>query len=153
MGDGGQQGRAQPVGFSRQSCPVDVAGEMDSLDGKRRLIAERLQQAPLIGAEQRTLPLGLEADDRDHAAAGMHGKEEPAGPGMRLAVTARGAVVGPAPAGGGEIGFAQEVCRGMRRREDQFALPRQQQDDSNIEHQGDVIAGRPDQILEGDGSA
>ena len=111
MGDGGQQGRAQPVGFRRQPRPVDVAGQADSLDGKCGLIAEGFQQALLIGAEQRTLPLGLEADDRRHPAAGVHGKEKPARPAMGLALPARGAVAGPAPAGGGEIGLAQAAGR------------------------------------------
>ncbi len=152
MGDGGQQGRAQPVGFRCQPRPVDVAGEADSLDGKCCLIAERFQQAVLIGAQQRTLPLGLEADDRRHAAAGMHGKEKPAGPAMRLALVARGAVAGPAPAGSGEIGFAQAAGRRVRRREDRFAALREQkQHDLEVQHQGDVVGARPEQILEGDG--
>jgi hypothetical protein len=114
-GDGGQQGRAQPVGLHRQPRAVDVLGEVDALDGKRRLVAERFQQAPLVGAERRARPLGLQADDGHHAAPGVHGQEEPAGPRVSLAIAARGAIVRPAPAGGGEIGLAQAISPRMSR--------------------------------------
>ena len=49
VGDGGEHGRAQPVGFRRQPGAVDILGKRDALDGERRLVEQGIQQPALVG--------------------------------------------------------------------------------------------------------
>ena len=58
--DRGQQRRAQPVGLDGALDAVHVLDQPDALDGERALIGQRVEQAPLVGRQQRS---GLVAVD------------------------------------------------------------------------------------------
>ena len=86
-----------------------VLDQMDALDRQRRLVDQRVEQAPLVGREQRAGLVAVDADDADGAAAGAHRQEQPLGAGQRIGAAPGGAVVLPGPFGGGEIGLVERV--------------------------------------------
>ena len=73
------------------SARVDVLDELDALDRERRLVGQRIEQAPLLGRQQRPLPVAVDADDADRRRA----RCASAGTGA----CAPGSVSAPRPAG------------------------------------------------------
>jgi hypothetical protein len=109
MRDRGQQRRAEPVGFGRELGPVDIGDELDALDGNRCLVGQRVEQALLLGRQQRALPVVVEADHADRLAPGPHRQIKPLGAGQRVGAAPGRAVMLPGPARGGDIGIDQRV--------------------------------------------
>ena len=82
VGQGGQQGRAQPLGLRRQPRLVDLPGQPHALDGHGGLIHQRIQKAPLVRREQHFRPLAAgQADDAHRARAGAQGRNKRFAPG------------------------------------------------------------------------
>jgi hypothetical protein len=77
---------------------IDIGDQLDALDGKRRLIGERIEQALLLGRQQRSLPVVVEADDADRGAAGTQRHIEPLGARQRIGAAAGRTIVLPGPA-------------------------------------------------------
>ena len=86
--DRGQQRRAQPVGLGRELGAVDVLDQLDALDRERRLVGQRVEQAALLGRQQRPGPVAVDADHADRAAAGAQRQEQPLGAGQRVGAAA-----------------------------------------------------------------
>ena len=61
--------------------------------------------------QQRTGPLAVDAEDADRSAARSHRQEQPLGAGQRIGVPARGSILLPGPAGGGEVRFLERILR------------------------------------------
>jgi hypothetical protein len=104
-----QQGASQLFGFGGKAGRFDIRRKIDPFDGEGGLIGQRIQQAALIGREQRPGPVIVEPNHGHRAPAGVHGQKQPLGAGQGIGAPARGAVVLPAPFGRGEIGIAQHV--------------------------------------------
>jgi hypothetical protein len=51
MGDRCEQRRAQPLGLGGALNAIHLLDQLDPLDGERALVAQRVEQAPLIGRE------------------------------------------------------------------------------------------------------
>ena len=77
MRDGGEKRRAQAVGLDGELGAVDVLHEMNPLDGERRLVGQRIEEAALLRGEERALLVAVDADDADRAAARAHRQEQP----------------------------------------------------------------------------
>ena len=63
---------------------IEIVHEMNALDGQRRLVDQGVKQAPLVGREQRTGLVAVDADDADDAAPRAHGQEQPLGARQRI---------------------------------------------------------------------
>jgi hypothetical protein len=63
--DRGQQRRAQPVGLDRAFRPFDVLDQVDALDRERTLVDQGIEQTSLVGGEQRSGLVAVDADDAD----------------------------------------------------------------------------------------
>jgi hypothetical protein len=153
MGDRRQQGRAQPLGLGGALDAVHFFHQPHPLDRQRALIAQRIQQPPLIGGEQGTGLIAVDAHDADGAAPGMHRQEQALGAGQRIGAATGGAVVLPGPFGGGDIGFIENVLRrvaGLDR--DRSALG-QQQHDVDFQHQRGLIGRGPKHVVERHGAS
>src|SRR5215510_15652481 len=111
MGDRRQERRAQMVGLSNSPHPLDVLHEMDTLDRQRTLVAQRIQEAALLGPQEGAWFIAANAEDADLPTARAHRKKQPLGSWERLGIPAGRAVLLPCPFGGGEIGFIQRVLR------------------------------------------
>ena len=109
VGDRGEQRLAQAVGLGGAHGALDVLHQVDPLDGDSRLVGERVEQAALLGGEQRTRALGVEADDADGAASGAERHEEAAGAGQVVGAAAGGPVGLEAPLRGGDVGGLERV--------------------------------------------
>ena len=107
VGDRGEQRLAQPVGLGGAHGALHVLDQVDPLDGDGRLIGERVEQTALLGGQQRTRALGVEADDADGAASGAERHEEAAGAGQVVGAAAGGPV-------GLEAPLARRRCRRAR---------------------------------------
>ena len=148
MRDRGQQRRAQPVGLGRELGAVDIGDQLDALDGDRRLVGQRVEQALLLRRQQRPLLVIVEADDADGRAAGPQGQIEPLGAGQRVGAAAGGAVVLPGPAGGGDVGLGQRVVGRIAGLDGDRAVFRQKQHDAQLQHRGDLEGGGPQHVVE-----
>ena len=149
MGDRGQQGRAQPVGLGQQPGTVEIMGERRALDGERRLIAERVEQAALIGREQGAFPLARQAHHPDGPAAGADGQEQALGARQGVGAAPRLSIVLPAPFGRRQIRLVEGVLRRIAAAHGDRALLRQQDHHRHLQHEGDLIGGGPEQIVQG----
>ena len=83
----------------------------DALDRQRALVDQRIEQAALIGREQRPRLVAVDADNADGAAAGPHRQEQPLGARQRIRAAPGGAIVLPGPFRGGEVGIVEDVLR------------------------------------------
>ena len=89
VGDRGQQGANAAARFRPVSRALSTSGrEIDALDGERRLVGERIEQAALIGREQGARPVAVEADHADRTAAGTHRQEQALCTGQRVGAAA-----------------------------------------------------------------
>ena len=114
------------------------AAERDALDRDRRLVRQRIEQAPLVGRQQRgllTCHWAVEPHDADQPALGPQRQEQPLGAGQRVRGTPRRLAAAPAPFGGGEIGLVQFVLRRIADAHLQIAAIRQQQHHMRLQHQ------------------
>ena len=70
MGNGCQQCGAQPIRLHGQLRAVDIGYQLNALDGKRRLIGERIEQ-PLLFRRQKwaITAVAIETDDADGGSA------------------------------------------------------------------------------------
>ena len=148
VGDRGQQRGAQPVGLDGAPDPVHVLDEMDALDGERALVDQRVEEPALVRGQQRARLVAVDADDADRAASGPHRQEQAFGSRQRVGAATRRAIVLPRPFRRGDIGVAQRVFRRIAGLDDDGALLRQQDDDPHLEHQRDLIGGRPQHVVE-----
>ncbi len=146
--DRGQQRGAQAVGLGRALRPLQVLDQTDALDRERALIDQRIEQAPLIGGEQRSRLVAVDADDADGAAAGSHRQEQTLGARQRVRAAPGRAVVLPGPVRGGEIGLVERILRRIAGLHGDRAVLRQQQHDAHLEHQGGLIGRRPKHVVE-----
>src|SRR5260370_569150 len=53
MRDRGQERRAEALGLAQHAGLVDLGGERDALDRDARLVAERIEEAAVVGGEKR----------------------------------------------------------------------------------------------------
>ncbi len=148
MRDRGQQRRSQPVGLDRALDAIHVLDQMHALDRERALVDQRVEQSPLIRREQRARLVAVDADDADRAASGAHRQEQALGAGQRIGPPPGGAVVGPCPFRGGEIGLVENVLGRVAGLHGDRAILGQQQHDADLEHQRGLIGGRPQDIIE-----
>ena len=146
--DRGQQRRAQPVRLRRPPGALDVLDQVDALDRERRLVAQRVQQPPLLRGQQRAGPVAVDPDHADRAAAGPHRQEQALRARQRVGAAAGRPVVLPAPVRRGEVGLVQHVLRRIAGAHRDRAVLRQQQDDPDLEHRGDLVGRRPEQVVE-----
>ena len=146
--DRGQQRRAQPIRLDRAFRPVHVLDQMHALDGERALIDQGVEQAALVGREQRAGLVAVDADDADRAAAGAHGQEQAFGARQRVRAAAGSAVVLPRPFRGREIRLVEHVLRRIAGLDGDRAVLRQQQHDPHLQHQRGLIGRRPQHVVE-----
>ena len=139
----GEQRRAQAIGLDPALGLIEIVHEMDALDGQRRLVDQGVKQAPLVGREQRTRLVAVDADDADGAAAGAHGQEQPLGAGQRIGAAPGRAIVLPGPFRRGDIGLIENVLRRIARLDGNGAVLGQQQDDADFQHQGRLVGASP----------
>ena len=149
VGNGGEKGGAQAIRFLPALGPVQIVDEVDTLNGKSRLIDEGIKQAALVGGEQRSGLVAVDADDADGAAAGAHGQEKALGAGQRIRAAPRRPIVLPSPFRRGEIGFVENVLRRITGPDGDRAVLGQQQHDADLQHQRRLVCRRPKQIVEG----
>ena len=148
VGDRGQERGAQPVGLDGALRPVHVLDEMDALDRERALVDQRVEQPALVGREQGARLVAVDPDDADRPAAGPHRQEQPLGARQRVGAAAGIAVVLPGPFGRGDVGFAQHVLGRVSGLDDDGALLGQQDHHPHLEHQRDLVGGRPQHVVE-----
>ena len=86
--------------------------------------------------------------DADRAAAGAHRQEQALGAGQGVGAAPGGAVVLPGPFRGGEVGLVEHVLGRIAGLDRDRAVLGQQQDDAHLQHQGDLIGGRPQHVVE-----
>ena len=146
--DRGQQRRAQAIGLDGALDAVHVLDQMDALDRERALVDQRIEQAPLVGRQQRARLVAVDADDADRAAAGAHRQEQPLGAGQRIGAAPGRPIVLPGPFGRGEIGLVEHVLRRIAGLHRDRAVLRQQQHDAHLQHQRGLIGGRPQHVVE-----
>ena len=110
---------------------------------------ERVEQAALLGGEQRAGALGVEADDADGAAGGAQRHEQAAGAGQRVGAAAGGAVVLVAPVRRGDVGGLERVLGRIAGADrDRAVGVGQQQDHLHVELRGDLVGGGPEHVVE-----
>ena len=109
--DRGEQRRAQPIGLDPALGLVEIVHEMNALDGKRRLVDQRVEQAALVRGKKRTWLVAVDADDTDGAAAGAHGQKQPLGARQRVGAASGRPVMVPSPFCRGEIGLVEQHPR------------------------------------------
>ena len=138
---------------SRSVSTLRLASSMSSTRWTRsmasaRLVDQRIEQAALVGRQQRARLVAVDADDADRAAAGAHRQEQPLGAGQRVGAAPRRRVVLPGPFRGGEIGFVEGVLGRIAGLDRDRAVLRQQQHDPHLQHRGDLVGGRPEHVVE-----
>ena len=141
--------RSRSVSASTRAS-VEPLGQRDALDRHRRLIAKRVEQAPLVGGQQRPRRFAVDADHADRAAAGAQRQEQPLAARQGVGAAPGGAVVLPGPARRRHVGGV-ELVLGRIAGGDLEALPvpdRHQQDSAHVQHRGDLKGRRPQQIVE-----
>ena len=150
MGDRGEEGRAQALGLGQHPALIDPLSELDALDRDRDLVEKGVEQAAVVGAEERP---GLRAGDAEHAdgaAAGAHRQEKPLGAGQGRGVAPGGLVVLPGPACGGEIGLVELVLGwpGCLHRQTVAIVIGEEDHRLDPEHGGDLVDRGPEQLVE-----
>ena len=148
VADRGQQRRAQPLGLRQHADLVDILGQPHPLDRHRRLVDQRVEQALVVGAEQRPRLVAVDADHADLAAS----RCARAGTAIcRRAACRRRAP----PAGHWPSSTAPPPARPRRSgppadsRPPPAASPssRQQHDHAQLQHRGDLVGGGPQQVV------
>ncbi len=148
MADRGQQGRAQALGLGQQLGRVDVAGELDAVDGERGLVEQRVEQAALGRRQQRPGQILPDAGHAELAAAGAQGQEQARCPGQVVRAAAGGRVVAPAPFGRGEVVGVELVLGRVGRQHGELAVLGQQEHDLGLEHDRHLVGGGPEQVVD-----
>ncbi len=146
--DRGEQRGTQPIGLDRTLRPLHVLDQVHALDGERALVDQGVEQAALIGGEQRAGLVAVDADHPDRTAAGAHGQEQPLGAGKRIGTASGSAIVLPGPLGCGDIRVVEHVLRRITGLDGDRAVLRQQQYDPDIEHQSGLVGSRPQHVVE-----
>ena len=147
MRDRGEQRRAQAIGLDGPLGAFQVDHQIDPFDRERALVDQRVEQAALIGREQRPGLVAVDADDPDGAAPGPHRQEQPLGAGQGVGAPAGRAIVLPRPGRGRQIGLVERVLgriSGLHRNRTRLG---QQQDDADLEHQGGLVGRRPQHVV------
>ena len=121
---------------------------MHALDRQRRLVDQRVEQAPLVRRQDGAGLVGVDADHADRAASRAHGQEQALGAGQVLRPAAGRAVALPGPFGCRQIGFAQRVLGRIARLDGDRTVLRQQQHDPHLQHQRDLIGRRPQHVVQ-----
>ena len=123
MGDRREKRRAQAFGFGVALDAIHFFDQPDALDGERALIGERIEQAPLIGRQQRAGLIAVDSHHADGAAPGMHRQEQALGARQRVRAAAGDAIVLPGPFRRGDIGIVENILgRITRLHRDRAAL-------------------------------
>ncbi len=146
--DRGQERAAQPVGFHRALDAVHVLDQQHALDRERALVDQRIEQPALVRRQQGPGAVVVDADHPDRAAAGAHRQEQPFSPRQRVGAAAGRAIVAPGPVGGGEIGLIELILRRIAALDGQHSVLRQQQHHAHLEHQRDLVGGRPQHVVQ-----
>ena len=139
----GEERRAQPLGLDRTLGAVHILDQVDALDGERRLVGERVEQAALVGGQQRARLVAVDADHADRAAAGAHRQEQALSAGQRIGAAAGRAVVLPGPFRRREIGLVEHVLGRIAGLYRDRAVLGQEQHDPHLEHQRRLIGACP----------
>ncbi len=146
--DGGQQGRAQPVGLRLQARLVDVAHQVDPFHRQRRLVGQGVQQPLPVRGQQRPRLVTVDAEHARRATPGVHGQEQPLAAGQGVGATAGRPVVLPRPARRRQVAAVQGVVGrepGLHR---QAVRTRQQHHHPHVEHQRHLVHGRPQHVVQ-----
>ena len=125
MRDRGQKRRAQPIGLGGSLGALQVFDQAHALGGERALIDQRVEQAPLIGREQRSGLVAVDADDADGAAARSHGQKQALGARKRIGAAPGGMIVLPRPIGGCDVGLIENILGRIAGLHDDRAVFRQ----------------------------
>ena len=143
-----EQRGAQAIGLDPAFGLIEIVHEMNALDGQRRLVDQRVEQAALVGGKKRTWLVAVDADDADDAAAGAHGQKQPLGARQRIGATSGRPIMVPGPFGGGKIGLIENVLGRISGSYGKGAVFRQQQDDPDFEHECSLVGARPEHVVE-----
>ena len=127
---------------------VDVAGELDAIDGEGGLVEQRVEQAALGRGQQRPGQILLDAGHAELATACPQGEEQAGGAGQIVRAAAGGRVVAPAPVGGGEVVGVEPILGRVGRLHGEAALLGQQEHDLGLEHDRDLVGGGPEQVVD-----
>ena len=130
-----------------QASAIHVLDQIDPLDRQRRLVGQRIEQPVLIRRQDRTRLVAIDADHADRAAPGVHRHEQSLGTRQRIGAATRGAVPLPTPLRGGKVSVVQHVLRRKAGAHRDPPILRQQDDDTHLQHQRDLMHGRPQQIV------
>ena len=150
--DRGQQRGAQALGFGDPLDAIHLLHQPHAFDRQRALVEQGVEQAALVGRQQRSGLVAVDADHADGAAAGMHRQEQPPGAGQRVGAAAGGVVVFPGPARGGEIGVVENVLRRIAGLDRDRVVFGQQQHDPHFQQQRGLIGGSPKHVVERSGA-
>ncbi len=146
--DRGEQRGTQAVGLDGPLGALQVLDQMDALDRERALVDQRVEQAPLVGGEQRPRLVAVDADDADGATAGPHRQEQPLGARKRVRAAPGRPVVFPRPVGRREVGLVERVLGRISGLHRDGPVLGQQQHDADLQHQGGLIGRGPQHVVE-----
>ena len=88
--------RKRSVSAARSTRSISSTS-LHPLDRERALVEQRVEQPPLVGREQRTGLVAVDAHHADGAAPGAHRQEQALGAGQRIGAATGGTVVLPRP--------------------------------------------------------
>ena len=148
VADGGQQGGPQALGLGQELGRIDVAGELDAVDGESGLIQERVEQAAFRRRQERPGQVLAEAGHAQLAAAGAQGQEQARCPRKIVRAAAGGRVVAPAPFRRGEVVVVELVLGRVGGQHGELAVLGQQEHDLGLQHHRHLVGGGPKQVVD-----
>ena len=133
---------------ARSLVAIDVAGELDAVDGERGLVEQRVEQAALGRGQQRPGQVLADAGHAQLAAAGAQGEEQAGCAGEVVRAAAGGRVVAPAPFRRGEVVGVELVLGRVGGQHRELAVLGQQEHDLGLQHDGHLVGGGPEQVVD-----
>ena len=143
-----EQSRAQLLRLHRLADALHVGDEIDAFDGNRSLIAQGIEQPALIGREDRALPVAVDADHPDRAAARAHRQEQSPRARQGIGAPTGGAIAFERPFRRRQIGLLEEVLGRVGPLDFETLGAGQQQHHAHFEHAGDLERHGPEHIVE-----
>ena len=148
MRNRGQQGRAQAIGLRRQTGAVNFLGEIDAIDRQSRLIRQGVQKPGLFRCQKQSRLVAIDPGNAHGATPGAQGHEAAFGAGQRIGAAPSRLIFFKAPARRSEIRLVEHVFGRKPGLDTKTAVLGQKHDDTNLQHQGDLMHRRPEQVVE-----
>ena len=123
-------------------------GEIDAIDRKCRLIRQSVQKPGLFRCQKQSRLVAVDPNNADGAAPGAQRHEAALGAGQRIGAAPCRLISFKAPARRGEIGLVEPILGRKPGLDNKTAVLGQKHDDTNLQHQGDLMHGCPEQIVE-----